>query len=51
MGGSARSVVLVLASLQLLLSSGLVLGWMGFLLIFKVLATHGRGRWCHSGTA
>ena len=28
-GGSARYVILVLASLQLLMSSGLVLGWMG----------------------
>ena len=34
-GGSARYVILVLASLQLLLSSGLVLGWMGFVLIFR----------------
>ncbi len=51
MGGSVIIVVLVLASLQLLLSSGLVLGWMGFLLIFKVLATHGRGRGRHSGAA
>lgn len=33
--GSARYVILVLASLQLLMSSGLVLGWMGFLLIFR----------------
>ena len=34
-GGSARWVMLALASLQLLLSSGLVLGWMGFILILK----------------
>ena len=34
-GGSARYVILVLASLQLLMSSGLVLGWMGFVLIFR----------------
>eukprot|EP01050_Picozoa_sp_SAG11_P013759 SAG11_NODE_1629_length_4547_cov_2.310701_2_plen_441_part_00 len=34
-GGAARWVILIASSLQLLLSSGLVLGWMGFLLIFK----------------
>jgi hypothetical protein len=33
--GSARYVILVLASLQLFTSSGLVLGWMGFVLIFR----------------
>jgi MFS family permease len=41
--GRARYVILVLASLQLLLSSGLVLGWMGFILIFKGEATFSSG--------
>lgn len=35
MADAARYVILVLGTLQLLLSSGLVLGWMGFVLMFR----------------